>query len=277
MITHHKLENGFEYIEVQNSLAQAKIALQGAHIFEFKSKHDLLWLSESSPFEHGKAIRGGIPLCWPSFGDNNPSLAQHGFARTSMFELINTDETQEGITKLTLRLKDSESSLAIWDYHFELNLMITISDTLTLELQTINKETKPFTLTQAFHTYFNISDIADVKVSGLEEKPYFDALDKKTKHQDGVITFDKEFDCVYQEVNKTISLKDKYAEVQIVAKGSASTVVWNPWIKKTARMSGMKKDAYKEFVCIETANAYEDFKILNPKESHTLKVTFTTF
>lgn len=276
MIKHHQLNNGFEYIEVQNSVAKAKIALQGAHIFEYESKTNLLWLSETSPLEDTKAIRGGIPLCWPSFGDNNPSLPQHGFARTTMFTLVDIDETQAGITKLTLCLEANDTTLLLWNYCFELNLTITITDTLTLELQTINKDTKPFTLTQAFHTYFDISNIADVSISGLEKKPYFDALDKKMKYQNGTIKFDKEFDCVYQEVDKNILLQDKNATVQISSHGSSSTVVWNPWIQKCARMSGIKKDAYKEFVCIETANAYDDFKVLQPKESHTLQVTFTT-
>ena len=276
MIKHHKLTNGFEYIEIQNSVAQAKIALQGAHIFEYKSKTDLLWLSKTSPFEDTKAIRGGIPLCWPSFGNNNPSLAQHGFARTALFEIIHIDETQENSTKITLRLQDNKSTLALWNYHFELNLTITIADTLSLALQTINKDTQPFTLTQAFHTYFNVSGINDVAIGGLEEKPYFDALDTKHKIQKGTITFNQEFDCVYQEVDKDILLQDKSVTTQISSNGSSSTVVWNPWIGKCARMSGMREDAYKEFVCIETANAYDDFKTLQTNESHTLEVTFTT-
>jgi len=37
-------------------------------------------------------------------------------------------------------------------------------------------------------------------------------------------------------------------------------------------MSGMRDDAYKEFVCIETANAFEDFVILETDKSHSLKV-----
>ncbi len=102
----------------------------------------------------------------------------------------------------------------------------------------------------------------------------FDALDKKMKYQNGTIKFDKEFDSVYQEVDKNILLQDKNATVQISSHGSSSTVVWNPWIQKCARMSGIKKDAYKEFVCIETANAYDDFKVLQPKESHTFTSHF---
>lgn len=60
-----KQKNGFEYIEVKNSVASAKIALQGAHIFEYKrsNKEDILWLSPISTFEKGVAIRGGIPIC----------------------------------------------------------------------------------------------------------------------------------------------------------------------------------------------------------------------
>jgi glucose-6-phosphate 1-epimerase len=276
MITHHTLENGFKYIEVKNSVASAKIALQGAHVFEYKNSENLLWLSETSPFEDGKAIRGGIPLCWPSFGTNNPTLAQHGFARTTAFKLLDIDESKANITKLTLRLLDDDTTLALWNYHFELTLVISIGDTLTLELKTTNKDTKPLTLTQALHTYFDISDIANVSIIGLQNKPYFDALDYKTKFQNGTITFNQEFDCVYQEVDKDILLQDKNRSVQITAQGSFSAVVWNPWIEKSTRMSGMKSNAYKEFVCIETANAYDDFKVLKPEESHTLKVTFTS-
>ena len=276
MVTHKQLENGFKYLEIKNTVAEAKVALQGAHIFEYKSKQNLLWLSESSPFEEGKALRGGIPLCWPAFGSNNPKLPQHGFARTAMFTLINVDETQQNKTILKLRLEDDVSSIALWNYHFELTLTIIIADTLTLQLHTTNKDTKPFKLTQAFHTYFDISNISDVSIEGLDKKPYFDALDAKQKYQDGIITFDKEFDSVFQDVPKIITLKDTHSLRKIESKGSSSCVVWNPWIEKCSRMSGMRKNAYKEFVCIETANAYDDFKLLYPQESHSLEVTFTS-
>jgi len=75
----NKKENGFEYIEVKNSIASAKIALQGAHIFEYKcsNKADILWLSPTSHFELGKAIRGGIPICWPRFVECSIRVCQH--------------------------------------------------------------------------------------------------------------------------------------------------------------------------------------------------------
>ena len=276
MITHKKKANGFEYIHVKNSVAEAKIALQGAHIFAYTTQEDLLWLSETSAFASGEAIRGGIPLCWPAFGTNNPQLPQHGFARTSSFELFHTEETQADTTMLTLRLCDNEQTHLLWDYSFELMLHITISDTLKLALTTTNKDTKAFTLTQAFHTYFAISDIKNIRIAGLENKPYLNALTQKQTVQKGAITFDQEFDAVYQDVDTSIQLLDKNKIIDIQTQGSASCVVWNPWIEKCSRMSAMQVDAYRQFVCIESANAYDDFQTLQPQESHTLSVTFTT-
>ena len=35
----------------------------------------------------------------------------------------------------------------------------------------------------------------------------------------------------------------------------------------------MKDEAYKEFVCIESANAFEDARTVKSNQSHTLKAT----
>ncbi len=271
------LPNGFEYIEVTNKAATAKIALQGAHLFSYKphNKKEVLWLSELSDFEAGKAIRGGIPVCWPWFGMNdNITLPQHGFARTSKFTLTGTDESDPYITKIRLTLTQTQESLKLWKFAFGLELHISISNTLTLELKTTNTDTKPFQITQALHTYFNISDISNIAISGLDTKVYLDALTSKYHTQKGSITFQREIDRVYQGVNKEIQLQDINKTITLQNSGSSSVVIWNPWIQKCARMSAMKKDAYKEFVCIETANAFEDFKLLEPKQSHTLRATF---
>jgi glucose-6-phosphate 1-epimerase len=273
MITLRKYENGFEYIEVKNSNCSAKIALQGAHLFEYKRKgeRDLLWLSSESEFREGSAIRGGVPLCWPSFGTNNPELPQHGFARTSLFELVESSDDEES-TQITLRLRESEESLSLWSYKFELELKLTLSKTLTMELKTTNRDSKPFKLTQALHSYFNISDIADVKVEGLKDTLRFDALTQERARVVEDIAFNQEYDSVFQEVKGSVVLVDRERTISITNAGSSSVVVWNPWIEKCARMSAMSSEAYREFLCIESANAYEDFRVLEPLEVHILKV-----
>ncbi|MBE0513536.1 D-hexose-6-phosphate mutarotase [Sulfurimonas sp.] len=276
MITHKKLPNGFAYIEIKNSAAEAKIALQGAHLFHYArvGEEPILWLSEVSDFELGKAIRGGVPICWPWFGFNEDrTLPQHGFARVSLWEFVCSDESDEKRTTLTFRLTHNKKTLQMWHYKFELELHVTISDKLTMELKTTNIDDKEFEITQALHTYFKVSHISNVSVKGFNKNPYLDALTYKNKVQDGDITFNQEVDRVYQEVDGIIVLKDKKREISINNDGSSSVVVWNPWIEKTLRMSAMKKDAYENMLCIESANAFDDVRVVKPQKSHTLKAT----
>ena len=273
VITHKKLSNGFEYIEVQNSSATAKVALQGAHLFEYQrvGQEAILWLSEISDFEQGRAIRGGVPLCWPWFGfSEDKTLPQHGFARTTMWEFVGANEIDDSETTLLFRLSNSEQTLKIWNYKFLLELQITISKELKMELKTTNLDDKAFKISQALHTYFSVSHISEVAIKGLDKKPYLDALSWQKEVQGGNIRFEEEVDRVYQEVNNEIILVDKNREIYIKNTNSASVVVWNPWIEKTSRMSAMKEDAYEHFVCIESANAFDDTRVIEPKLSHTL-------
>lgn len=277
MIYHKKFSNGFEYIEVENSCAKAKIALQGAHIFEYAKKDEepFLWLSEISDFEQGKSIRGGIPICWPWFGMNkDKSLPQHGFARISMWEFVCSDEIDEKTSSITLKLTYSDETLKIWPYKFELKLHLVVSDKLVMELKTTNIDDKEFEITQALHAYFTVSHISHVNIKGLDKKPYLDALTWKKEMQKGDITFDKEVDRVYQEVDSEVLLLDKNRAINIKNEGSYSVVVWNPWIDKCKRMSAMKDDDYKSMVCIESANAFDDARVIKPNETHILKSTY---
>ncbi|MBW6489347.1 D-hexose-6-phosphate mutarotase, partial [Sulfurimonas sp.] len=190
MITHTKLPTGFAYIEIKNSAAEAKIALQGAHLFHYArvGEEPILWLSEESDFELGKAIRGGVPICWPWFGFNEDrTLPQHGFARTAMWDCVSCSEIDEKSSSVILRLTHSQESLKMWPYLFELELHVTISQSLTMELKSTNLDRNPFTITQALHTYFALSHISDAVIKGLDKKPYLDALTWKSEVQKGDI------------------------------------------------------------------------------------------
>jgi len=263
-----KLENGFEYLEITNKSASAKIALQGGHLFSFKRDTELLWVSEKSRFEEGVAIRGGIPICWPQFGlVKDSKLKQHGYARTSIWELIQSEE-KENLTIVTLKLKTSKHK----DFDFNCEVMVTfyIGEELIIELKTKNLDTKEMKITQALHTYFDISDISNISISGLQNKPYLDALDTKIKKQDGEVTIDTEVDRVYQEVDSDIVLQDIHKKTTIKNTNSSSVIVWNPWVNKCHNMADMKDDGYKKFICIESANAIDDFITLQTGEIHTL-------
>ena len=273
MIEQKKRDNGFEYIEVRNSRAQAKIALQGAHLFHYQKQGEdpLIWLSKTSFFEPGKAIRGGIPICWPWFGKHpNQKLPQHGFARTALWELLEVEEASEDETKLTLQLRHLPEHFKLWPHRFELRLHITVGRTLTLALTTTNRDEQSFTITSALHSYFAVSDIQNISIEGLENTPYLDTLTNKQKVQQGRVRITQEVDRIYQQVQGPLTLRDRERTVTIKFAGSTSVVVWNPWIDKCTRMGDMHDGAYKKMVCIETANALDDARTMAPGEEHTL-------
>ena len=138
MIRQQTLKNNFSYIEVTNIHAQAKIALRGAHVFEYKAKDKpaLLWLSPKAYFEERKAIRGGIPICFPWFGKHkeDASLPQHGFARTALWELAREETLEDGSTHVQLKLSNTAETLKVWAYTFEVYLDVFIGETLKLGL-----------------------------------------------------------------------------------------------------------------------------------------------
>lgn len=279
MITSKKKANGFEYIEIENNSATARIALQGGHLFHYRQhgKKPLLWLSQKSHFETGKAIRGGIPICWPWFGrlTSAPDLPQHGFARTSFFTLLESSEPDDQNSTVVLQLQHSRETLALWPFQFQLFLNITVGSTLKVALTTRNCDSKPFTISSALHTYFAISDISNVSVQGLDSIRYWDALTDEIKSQKGDLLIGEEVDRVYLQATGPFLLRDTGRTVQVNTAGSFSAVVWNPWKEKTKRMADMQDDAYKSMLCIETANALEDARSLAVGEEHTLQVTLS--
>lgn len=277
MIRYKKFANGFEYIEVTNAAASAKVALQGAHIFEYAKKHqeNLLWLSSKSLFEEGVAIRGGIPICWPRFGSTDESMMQHGFARTSLFSLVSAKELNATTTELHLRLSDSKESRALWNHMFVLDIKISIGETLQISLETKNLDEKAFMITEALHSYFRVSHIENIWIEGLEKSYYLDTLIDEKHKESQSIRVNAEIDRVYMDTDDRVALFDKERKIELKTLGSASTVIWNPWREKCAQMSYMNKDAYLEFICIESANAFDDFVMVQSKKTHTLQLSIS--
>jgi glucose-6-phosphate 1-epimerase len=276
MIELKKFSSGFEYIEVTNCAASAKIALQGAHIFEYTrpGKEDILWLSSLAKFEKKFPIRGGIPICWPWFGPNkeNSSLPQHGFARISQFSLFEHKELDEKTTFLCFKLTDSEESKKLWPYSFELLINITISDTLHVDLETVNTDMRAFKITQALHTYFSVLDITKTNVLGVEQSQYFDQLSNNFFIQDGVISFENEIDRIYI-IDKNSIIKEPHREIHLENFGSKSLVVWNPWITKNKKITDMQDGEFTKMLCVETANALDDQILIEPTKSFTLSMS----
>ena len=250
-----------EKINSENNKAQSKSSYS----------EDFLWLSPLTNVLPGKAIRGGIPICWPWFGKNeqSPSLPQHGFARTSLFSVTSIHQDDDLTVHIQLQLKDNQLTRQQWPYSFSLTVHISLSDTLTLSICTENKSAQSMPLTQAIHSYYLLDDIANAKIEGLNNSPYLDKTNAQKTTQLNPLTIVQETDRIYHKQNAILQLQTRQRTFHIVQNNDTGTIVWNPWQEKSKSMADFPDKGYLNMLCIEAANAPEPVMI-KPNESYTL-------
>jgi len=275
-------KGGMPVIEINNDLAQASIALQGAHICSFhpKGEDELIWVSEDATFATGKSIRGGVPICWPWFGAHalDASLPSHGPARTVNWYPIASAILADGSTSISLEMQQSDLLQTICGHKLQVQVHIIVGKTLRVSLETQNLGDRCFTLGQALHTYFNVSDVREVCIEGLEGCEYLDKMDGfERKKQTGAITISQETDRVYVNTGNQMRIVDTGLQRAIVIRnqGSASAVVWNPWLKTAAKMGDLGACGYLQMLCVETANAMDDVVDLAVGESHVMTAEYS--
>ncbi len=177
--------NGLIYAEVKNDSASAQIFLHGAHITSFipNGQEPVLFLTPLSQFEPGKAIRGGIPISWPWFADHptDKTKPAHGFARTSVWRVRETQYFSKDETAITLGLTDNENTVLLWDHSFDLEIAISIGKKLNIELIMNNRADEDVTLSAALHSYYSVQDLSDIAIRGLEGCEYIDKVDNFAK------------------------------------------------------------------------------------------------
>ena len=259
-------------VRVRHSKAEAAISLHGGHVLSFKPTQgeELIWMSKDAIFHPDKAIRGGVPVCWPWFGRiENPA---HGFARNSQWTLIEHKENENGVM-ISLGLSASEETKAIWPFEFEARLNITIGDELTITLDAKNTDNKPWNCSGALHTYLNISDIHTSVITGMGDR-YIDGLLNGTsctgEHE---LKINEAVDRVYTESESTLTISDNLRTITVTNEGNNTAVIWNPWAEGAESMGDMNNDGYLTMVCIEStyhATSLETAKTIQPNESFTL-------
>ena len=269
---------GFVIAKMQNPLGEATVALHGGHVLSFRPRGHapVLWLSRHSHFQPGKAVRGGIPVCWPWFADHPSDTAKpaHGFVRTAGWSVSASETLADESTRLKLSLADNAETLKLWPHRFRLVIDITVSDVLGVKLIATNTDSEPFICGGALHSYFNISAIAKIMIKGLEGCAYLDKVEQGRRQlQKGAIVIKRETDRVYLDTAGACIIEDSGLDRQIVIakNGSRTTVVWNPWIAKAGAMKDFGDDEYIGMVCVETAKADTDVVSLAPGKTHTLE------
>ena len=276
-VTFGRGPNNTVMISITTPQASAQICTYGAQVLSYKptaASEYMLFLSPQSAYGDGKAIRGGVPICWPWFGDDPSGHGRpaHGFARNQVWQVIDTRQQDDGTVSVSLQLLPTELSRQYWHCQFALQFTVTIGDTLKMALTTENRDHESFVISQALHTYFNIGDIETLHLRGLDNYHYLDkTLNFAEKLQQGDVYFVAETDRIYLHSPDQLYIEDEVLNRRVIIEshGSQTTVVWNPW-NKVVILKDMLNDAYQQFICVETANAADDSIELAPGQSHTL-------
>lgn len=269
---------GFVRAVVTARAAEGHVYLYGAQVTHHRpqGQEPVLFLSPQSRFEPGRAIRGGVPVVFPWFGARagDPAAPDHGFARTSIWAVESVEESDGGSVALTLGLESSESTRVMWPHDFRMTARIEIGTDLGIALDVENRSDAPFSFEEALHTYLRVGDAARASITGLEDAAYLDKTDGMRRKSLGREPFrlGGETDRVFLDTRGPHAVTDPVLGRRLVVekRGSADTVVWNPWADRAAAMADLGADHWRAMLCLETANVGAGAIELAPGARHSM-------
>lgn len=276
-----KQNNGTENIDIlqlRHQFCDAKVSLYGGQVLSYQpSGHkDLFWLSKQAHYSDGKAIRGGIPLCWPWFGpfalpaeskemsvqgnlfEQNTSTVKHGFARLLTWKLESLSADEQGVT-LVLSLSGAQQH-PDWKHKFELTQTLFFGENFKQTLAMTNLGQENTYYSAALHSYFAVSQPEKISIDALTTVEYFDQLTSQNHCQKQPVSCVGEIDRKYQ-TNKAISIIDNLwqRKINITSQHCHEWVLWNPGTDLASKMADIHMDGEHEFVCLEAASTTAQF------------------
>lgn len=269
---------GLPRLSVATPLCRAELYLHGAHVTAWQpaGQAPVIWMSSQSWFAAGKPIRGGIPVCWPWFGPGTDGRPAHGCARMQAWHLESAALAADGAVEAVLRLTDTPATRALWPHAFDLRLTVRFGRRLEVALHAVNTGPTAFPVGEALHTYLAVGDVRRVAVRGLNGAQGMDRVAQPVPVTGPeALAIAAETDLLYAGVEGEVTVHDPvwHRTLRVAKSGSRSTVVWNPWIAKSAKMPDFGDHEWPGMLCVEAANAFADGYELQPGASHRLATT----
>lgn len=255
---------GMPCLRIAADGATALVALHGAQVLSWMPAdgRERLFLSERAVFDGRAAIRGGIPVIFPQFGERG-LLRKHGFARNRSWTYAGVEGDQ---AVLALSGDGSDTD---WPYPFIARLRVGLAAArLAVALEIDNTGAAAFAFTAALHSYLRVDDIAQVALEGLQGCDYEDSASGGTLHRqhDYEVTFENETDRIYNDVVAPLVLMDGTHRLDIEQDGFGDVVVWNPGEQLCARIADLAPDDWRHFACVEAGQVLQPV-VLGPGET----------
>jgi glucose-6-phosphate 1-epimerase len=271
-------EAGLPQVRVTTPRCNGEMDLHGAQVTSWNpaGAEELIFLSRQARWEEGKAIRGGIPICFPWFrakADDSHAPA-HGVVRTKIWTMESVEQNADGII-VSMSTQSDPDTRRWWPADFRVLYRVTFGSELRLELKVSNTGAKPFHFEEALHTYYRVGDVRKVRIRGLDGVTYLDNTDSnKKKKQNGDVVISSPTDNAYMNTQNPLQLIDPVLNrsIQVIKQNSDSTVIWNPWAEGARALSDLGGDEWQDMVCVEGSNILENAVELAPSADHKITV-----
>jgi D-hexose-6-phosphate mutarotase len=271
---------GLPKIVVTTKSSAAEIYLHGAHVTHFQKNGEppLLFMSRKSWFAPDKPIRGGVPVIFPWFGGREGEPA-HGFARIAVWQLVKTSADSNSV-RLHFTLPQTAGRDA-WK-NLRTEFVVTVLDTLAMELVSTNDSGgETFEIENCLHTYFQIGDINQTSISGLEKLPFDDfasgANGARRPAENSPLRITRETNRVYFDSPEAVEIRDENLRrvIRVEKSDSKSTVVWNPWTTQKLP-DDFDPPEHAQMVCVESGNVKQNKISLAPGKTAALKAIISS-
>lgn len=263
-------------MRIASGEATGAVFEQGAQVVSWcpAGGDEVLWVSQSSSFESGVAIRGGIPICFPWFGSGprGDRVPSHGFARLTGWTLADVED-DGGTVTVTHSLSATDETRRVFPYEFLAVHTARFGQHLDVHLSVQNTGDVLFTFEEALHTYLRVGVSRQVAIGGLEGIEYIDQVDEGLrKTQTGDLRIEGETDRVYLS-GGGIDVVDPVLRrtIHVRMMQAADTVVWNPWVDRAAALPDFDDDGWQTMLCIEGANVRAHAIELEPGAAYSLR------
>ena len=270
---------GLAKVKVNTAKASGEIYLYGAQVLSWHpaGTDEVIFVSEKSSWEAGRAIRGGIPICFPWFRakSDDPKAPTHGFVRIRNWELESVREQADGSVEVAMQTHDDADTRRWWPHGFSVTHRVVFGSTLTMSLTVRNTGKDAFRFQEALHTYFRISDVEQIRVAGLDGQTYLDNMDgNRAKTQSGDLRLTAPVDNAYIGATGPVEIIDPGLKRRLHTgkANSASTIVWNPWRQGAIKLADLGEEEWHQMVCAEGGNILDEAILLQANEEHTLHV-----
>jgi glucose-6-phosphate 1-epimerase len=261
-IKKRQLNQHITLLELEHALGSAVISLYGGQVLQWQpaNQQPVFWLSDKANYTQGKAIRGGVPICWPWFGAYHNESGElleaegnHGFARQRTWQ-ISSYQIERDRFSITLNLS-GENDCTAWPAKYQLQQELVFAKTFQQKLIMTNLSNQVIHYSGALHSYLAVSHPENVSVDTLSSVLFDDKLATGRQAVQTLVHCKGPIDRIYHTSN-TQALVDNEWQRKLILNSTdcQQWVLWNPGQKIASKVADIHPQGENEYVCLEAAN-----------------------